>query len=62
MSGYDSVDALLDAEGFDETCHCCKFYDAWQEPHPYGEGTAYESLAECSCTHDEQCPRFNEQG
>lgn len=44
----------------DKRCADCQFYNEWQEPHPYGETVAYETLGECTVGAIEECPAYPE--
>lgn len=48
----------LVAAVFEERTLCdeCKFLDCWDEHHPYGDGTAVESLCECKVKNPLDCP------
>jgi len=38
-------------------CGDCEFFEEWEEAHPYGDGSACETL--CECTGNAQsCPRL----
>lgn len=52
-----TIEQLLAAYGMDK-CTGCQHYHEWQEGHPYGMGTAHESLADCRARSDGQCPRL----
>lgn len=54
----NTIDDLIDKEGYTEDCEECGYYNEWQEGRPYGMTTAYETLAECKCDDNDKCPRL----
>jgi len=54
----ETIDELLETEGYDEVCSECLHYREWTESHPYGMTTASETLAECTAPSDGECPRL----
>ena len=42
----------------DEKCLECEYYNKWDKPHPYGSTIAYESLCECTCQKESDCPKI----
>lgn len=50
---FATCTAVLTARNCD---YDCEYLHRWQEPHPYGAGTAYETLMECECENDACCP------
>jgi hypothetical protein len=43
-------------------CEDCPFFEQWVERHPYGMGTADETLSDCQLTHEPtDCPGFAER-
>jgi hypothetical protein len=52
------LDDLLEREGFSEECDDCCYYSEHTENHPYGMGSASETLGECDCPKDTNCPRL----
>jgi len=55
---HQTVDDLLEAEGFNQTCFDCEHYEVWKEGYPYGEGITYTDMETCHCNNDYQCPRL----
>jgi hypothetical protein len=56
---YETIDELIDAEGNDDACYDCPHYREWEESHPYGEGSASETLWECLATDPKECRRMS---
>lgn len=56
------VEALIEsmwdkAAGNEEgDCDECKYFNCWQEHHPYGSTTAAERLCECQVPNAKDCP------
>ena len=58
-TSFAKIEQLLDEEGFNEVCTDCEYYHETSQAHPYGSTTAWETLGECACNFDEDCPRLN---
>lgn len=55
MSDLDTVFEQV----YDDGIWCerdCRFLYTWSEHHPYGMGTAAETLSECRCPDARGCP------
>lgn len=60
-TSFAGIEKLLDDNGFNEVCADCEYYSETYQSHPYGMGTATETLGECACNFDEDCPRLNDE-
>lgn len=50
-------DEIWDNNGCgDVACNECEYYRTWEEGHPYGMTTAYETLSECIQDEPLFCP------
>lgn len=54
------LETLIEKKGFDHICDECTYYKTWTESHPYGSTTATETLEDCDCANDSDCPRLVE--
>lgn len=55
------LNKLLEDEGLTEECDECRYLSVWTDRHPYGSTSAGESMTECICGDDKNCPRLEDQ-
>ena len=54
------IDELIHRYGMAGACDSCQYRYEWTEAHPYGDTSAQETLADCSCKSDDECPRLDD--